>query len=103
MTAYLTLLALILMPYLLGVHVLVVMLLFIFRAERDSETFGTLLRFTAAALPLSALYVWAAFSQFSTVALALVGALALYTGVVAAMWRILLKRWAARKDKTLNK
>ena len=102
MTAYLTLLALILLPYFLGVHLLVVPLLFILRTARSSGNIATLIWFTGAALPLSALYVWGAFGHFSGVALAAIGALAFYTGLIAMIWRMLLNWWGAWKDKPIN-
>ena len=102
MTAYLKLLALILLPYVLGVHVLVVPLVFILRAARRSGNIATLICFTGGALPLSAIYVWGAFGHFSGVALLAIGALALYTGLIAVIWRLLLNWWGAEKDKPIN-
>ena len=103
MTPYLALLALILLPFLLGVHLLVVPGLFVLRRRGGSGALATFVWFGAAGLPLSALYTWAALGELSRVALLIIGGLSLYTGLIAVAWLVLFQLSAKRKDQTLNK
>lgn len=103
MTPYLVLLALMLLPYLLGVHLLVVPGLFLFRRKGGKGELGTFFLFGAYSVPLSTLYTWGMFGEISQVALVVVATLSLYTGLIAATWLFFLQRRANRKDKPLNK
>jgi hypothetical protein len=103
MIPYLTLLTLILLPYLLGVHLLVVPALFVFRRRFATGVLTAFLCSVAAGSPLSTLYVWAALGEFSNLSLVIIGALSLYTGLVAAIWLTLLEHRGNRKAKPLNK
>jgi hypothetical protein len=94
---------LLLLPFLLGVHLLVVPGLFVLRRRSVSGTLATFVWFGAAGLPLSALYTWAAFGELSPVALAIIVGLSLYTGLIAVAWLVLLQHSAKRKAQTLNK
>lgn len=103
MTPYLALLSLTLLPFLLGVNLLVTPGLFVLRRRGGSGALATFTRFGSAGLPLSALYTWATFGELSLVALLIIGGLSLYTGLIAVAWLVLLQRGARGKTQTLNK
>jgi len=103
MTSLLTLLTLMLLPFLLGVHLVVVPGLFVLRRRGRGGALTTFLWFGAAGLPLSALYTWAVFGELSRTALLIIGGLSLYTGLIAVAWLVFLQRSAKRKAQTLNK
>jgi hypothetical protein len=103
MTAYLVLLALILLPFLLGVHLLVVPGLFWLRRKINIGVLNTFLCFFAAGSLVAALYVWTVLGEYSGYFLMLTGLLSLYTGVVAVAWLAILERRSSPKNKPLNK
>jgi len=103
MTPYLALLPLMLLPFLLGVHLLVVPGLFVLRRRGGSGALATFAWFGVVGLPLSALYTWSTFGELSRVALLIMGGLSLYTGLIAVAWLFLLQCGAKRNAQTLNK
>jgi len=103
MNFYIWLLGLILMPYLLGIHLLVVPALFLLRKKGKLRFALVLVGFSIASLPLACLYVWATIGAISIEIATVVGGLAFYTGVVAVGWLALLGQTSGGNGRPPNK
>ncbi|GAB4171388.1 MAG: hypothetical protein Kow0020_06070 [Wenzhouxiangellaceae bacterium] len=99
MTFYLTFLALTLLPFLLGVHRLVVPGLFWLRRRGVDRVLPAFAWFGMVGLALSACYTWAVLGGLSQLDWFISVCLSIYTGLIAVAWLVLLQRGSRRPSK----